>query len=246
MTGRNEFNVLCTTIKTILKQKKITYRALAQNVGISESGLKKILGGKDASFSRLTQIADSLDLTLSDLLAENDSGTFEDVSFTPEQEKFFLVDRGHFSLYWLLMYERVSFEAATRKLGFAEKDARKILKKMEALNLVRIKANGQIKLPKISRIRWVGEGPFVEKIYQNWAAKIIRDLARPASKLNANELFIIRYLKLHENTYSELLRAQRDLEIEYIKKAVREMNLNLPKMKMVRWVTAIDDRSFVE
>lgn len=246
MRGGNEFKALCAAIKRILKQKKITYRDLARNIGISESGLKKILGGDDASFGRLVQIADSLDLSLADLLGEQASGSFEDVAFTPEQEKFFLKNMSHFFLYWLLVYERVEQDEAARRLVLTAKELRQFLGKLDDLGLLRLSTNGKVILPKVARIRWVGEGPFVEKLYQDWAVNTVRDLAHPASRLNSRELFIIRYFKLREESYEEFLRAQRNLEVEFVRKSIREMNLNLPKMKMVRWVTAIDDRSFVD
>lgn len=245
MKAGNEFKLLCNSIKRALKQQKISYRELAVRIGMSESGLKKILGGTDASFQRLAQIADALGLTLADLMTENDKGHLEDVTFTEVQEQFLVKNIDYFKFYWKLVYERMSVEEIEKTYGLSSKDSFRYLKKLDELGMIVLGPQKRLKLPPLARIRWAGGGPLVERLYQEWGAAAVREVGRPLDRLGGNELFIIRYFKLQENSYKEFIRAQRDLEAEFVKRAIREMALNMPKMKLVRWVTAIDDKSFV-
>lgn len=245
MKARNEYKLLCRSIKNALKMQKVTYRELAAKIGMSESGLKKILGGDDASFQRLAQIADALGLTLTDLMNESDKRNLENVSFTEEQERFLVKNIDCFHYYWKLVYERMSVEEIETEYGLSPKESFGYLKKLDELGMIGLGPQRRLKLPPLARIRWAGGGPLVEKLYQDWGVATVRALARPLDKLGENELFIIRYFKLQENSYEEFLKAHRELEAEFVKRAIREMALNLPKMKLVRWVTAVDDKSFL-
>jgi transcriptional regulator with XRE-family HTH domain len=246
MKASAEYRLLCDSIKKLLRKRGLNYRELAGRMGMSESGLKKILSGPDTSFQRLVQIADALGVTVADLLAHQDRGAFDDVSFTDEQQQFFVKNMPCFYFYWRLVYERVPLAEAEKLQGLTPRDSFRWLKKLDELGLVRLGAQGKVRLPRVTKIRWVGGGPLVEKLYREWAQNAVRDLAKPGEKQAPSELFIIRYLKLDENSYNEFLRAQRELENEFVRRAIREMNLNLPKMKNVRWVTAIDDKSYVD
>lgn len=207
---------------------------------------KVLCEGSDASFSRLSAIAEAIGVSLTDLLSGDAEDTFTDVTFTNDQQDYFLRELRCFYFFWALVYERETVKEAERRLGLDSKTSTRYLRKLEDLDLIGVGPQNKLRLPRLTRIRWVGQGPLIERIYQDWGAQTVRDLARPSSKLPPSALFIIRYFKLRESSYEEFLRAQRDLEAEFVKRAIREMSLDLPKMKTVRWVTAIDDKSFLD
>ena len=54
--------VISLKIKKIMKAKKLKYSDLASHLEMSESGVKKLLSGKDLSMTKLSLIADFLEL----------------------------------------------------------------------------------------------------------------------------------------------------------------------------------------
>lgn len=109
--------------------------------------------------------------------------------------------------------------------------------------LIKLRPGGQISLPAIKPIRWVGDGPLIRRLYRDWSIRLIEKLARPI--LGVNEYFLIRYLKMTPQTYQEFLSAQRSLEKEFVRRSIYEMQTHPERVQHVRWVSAIDDESFV-
>ena len=62
---------ILATLKTALKGSKMTYRGLAEQLEMSESGVKKMLNGSDVSLGRLLQICDVLQVPLSEVVASS-------------------------------------------------------------------------------------------------------------------------------------------------------------------------------
>jgi hypothetical protein len=83
------------------------------------------------------------------------------------------------------------------------------IKALEKRGLIGFSKNGQIKLPRIAPIYWSGTGPLIEKLYREWGAATVRHLARPKNDLGENELFIIHYRQLSEESYRDFLQAHR-------------------------------------
>lgn len=68
-----EFPLIAKELKSILKARRIKYAELAPRLGMSESGLKKLLNGVDCSLSKLGQVCDELDISMSSLIARRRS-----------------------------------------------------------------------------------------------------------------------------------------------------------------------------
>jgi DNA-binding Xre family transcriptional regulator/DNA-binding PadR family transcriptional regulator len=74
-------------IKQLLRQRKLTYRQLAQRIGMSHSGLKKLLNAEDLPLSRLGAICAALDLSLAEFFREVDGERRRLLHLTPAQEQ---------------------------------------------------------------------------------------------------------------------------------------------------------------
>jgi transcriptional regulator with XRE-family HTH domain len=243
MGAENEFRRICRAIARIRKAKKVSYRELAARIRMSESGLKKIFSGQDASFQRIAQICEALGVSMNAVMNEIDGADFHEVSFSSDQQTFFLSHMDHFYFYWKLVYERVSVDEIERLFHLTPRETAKYLKSLADLGMIKAGAGRKPKIPDVARIRWAGHGPLVQKVYREWGVETTRHLAR--TQLSEKELFIIRCFKLQESSYKELLEAQRELETRFVKQAIREMSLDLPGLQNVRWVAAIDDKSFI-
>ena len=56
----NEVQAILSTVKTMLKNRSTNYSEFAVLMGMSESGVKKMLNGDDCSMSRLIQMSNVL------------------------------------------------------------------------------------------------------------------------------------------------------------------------------------------
>ncbi len=237
---QNEYKAVVQNLKDMMREQKITHRELAHGIGMSESGVKKVLGASDGSFQRLLEICRYLGVELSDLLAE---GKVRDVQFTEPQQSLFLKSMNLFRYYWMLVYERAPLAEAQKYLKLSYPEVIEFQKKLEQAGLIRILPGGRVRLPSIKAVRWVGGGPLVRKLYSEWTAKFIESVANP--DLPDGKMFLIRYFKMKPKTYRDLIEAQRAIEKEFVRRSVHEMRAGTSDLQHVRWMAAIDDESFI-
>lgn len=239
-----EFKSILAALKKILRERGISYADLAQKVGLSESGIKKIFGSRDCSYGRLSQIAKALGLRMVDLLDEIDRSELRGVQFSPKQQDYFLKNIRVFRFFVKLVVERQSISEIQKEFQLKEKDIFSLLKKLDDIGLVQLLPKGEVKLPRLSLVKDFGPGPLLSKIYQEWGQSIVHELAHP--KFQGSGQFIVRCLKMKEDTYQELLARLLEIEKEFLKRAVREMSVSTLKLKSVRWIWMTDDQSFIK
>ena len=82
----NEYRGAVTALKTILKERKITYRELGEGIGLTESGVKKAFAARDGSFQRLIEICRFVGVSIVEIL---DKESIKSVSYSLDQQKAF-------------------------------------------------------------------------------------------------------------------------------------------------------------
>ncbi|OQW50847.1 MAG: hypothetical protein A4S09_11005 [Proteobacteria bacterium SG_bin7] len=237
------FEEISQLVKQKMKSQGLTYRELAGRLQMSESGVKKIFAAKDISVLRLNSICQAIGIRFSDLIHSIESRDVVEVSFTQEQENFFVKNMEYFYFYWKLVYERKAVEEIAEEFSLSLKTINGYLKKLNSLGLVRFTSTGVLRIPPVQSVYWVGKGPLVEKIYQNFSQQMMVELAHP--NLSSDESFILRYYKVRPSTFNDLKAALKKLEEEFLARTVREMRMNSRGLKDVRWISALDTKSFV-
>lgn len=241
--GRNQYEAATATLKLELKRQKLTYRDLAKRVGLSESGMKKILTAKDGSFQRLAEICDALGLAMRDLMEGHDEGML-DLAYTESQQEFLLAQPQAFRLYWALVYERRNLPEAEKIAMVDSKQSFSLLRRLDQLQLLELLPQGRVRVPAVRQIRWVGGGPLVKKMYRDWTRAFLDRVATPDPPPGA--FFLTRYFRASQRTADELTQALRDLEAEFVRRAIREMRTEAPGLVHLRWIAAVDNRSYLE
>lgn len=237
----NEYRNAIQALKRVLKERKITYRQLGSEIGMTESGIKKIFAAKDGSFQRLVEICRVVGVSIVEII---DDGKIKSVTYSNEQQAAFLKDPDLFFLYWCLVYERRTFENAKEALGLSEERAFKLARTLDVLKLIRLLPENKIRIPSIKAIRWEGDGEFTQKIYRSWSKNLINSFTKPVS--SENEFFQVRYMQMKKSTYQEFLSALKALEEEFVRRSIYEMRTSPGSLNHVRWLVASDNRSFVE
>lgn len=239
---RSEYEVAMKVVKAALKRQKITYADLAKRLKLSESGMKKILSAKDGSFQRLAEICAELGLAMRDLLAGEDQT--QEISFSLAQQEYLAGNTAALRLYWALVYERRPLPEAEKLAGVSSKEVFSILRKLDQLNLLELLPANRLRIPAVRPVRWVGDGPLIRKLHREWSAGFVKSVARPVPE--EGELFISRYFRASRRTAEELQAAIKDLESEFLRRAIKEMRTESPDLIHLRWVSAVDTKSYLE
>lgn len=232
---------MINNLKIYLKKRKLSYRILAREIGMSESGLKKLMNAKDISLQRLVNICQVLGISVADLIKDEEVSR---VSFSSQQELEFEKNPILFQVYWLLVYERRSADKIQTALRLNKGEMFKLLRKLDKINLIKISENDRLIIPTIKAISWTGQSHFIRKLYKEWSLNFLEKIAKPYSE-SSDEHYTIRYLQMRKETYKEMINAMKKLEKDYIHQAIHEMRLNFDDLQHVRWVMASDNLSFI-
>jgi transcriptional regulator with XRE-family HTH domain len=242
--SQGEFKALITLIKNVLKERRISYAELAKQMNLSESGLKKIFSSDDVSFGRMSQITSILGLRLTDLLNEIESKDTHSIVFSDEEQKYFLKNPDAFHFFVRLLIERKSAEEIQEEFKLTAAATFKLLQKLDAFGWIQLLPENKIKLPPLSLVKDFGSGPLLDHIYQEWSKDTVQLLAKPENQKTGK--FIIRCLRMKDSTYQEFLLRLKELEMDLLKTAIREMQVSNKNLKTMRWISLTEQTSFVQ
>jgi len=249
---RTEYQIATDSLKITLKRQKMTYKELARKLKLSESGVKKILSARDGSFQRLAQICKELGFAMSELL-RSEHETMYDVSYSSSQQEYLVSTPKALRLYWALVYERRTLQESKKIAALSDRETFSILRKLDLLRLLELLPGDHLRLPPVRPVRWVGGGPLVTKIYQEWSLKLLHAAAssiRKPRESQADErkdsFFLMRYFRASSQTRNELITALRELEAEFTRRAIQDMRSEAPDLGHLRWIAAIDGKSYLD
>lgn len=149
-------------LKILLKNKGWTYGDLAEALGCSLPTVKRILGPEELTLSRLLQICEILETTLSDL--ERLAGARElepSAGFTDEQEEF-LAKHPNFLAFLSLLYAGDSPEKISREFGLTKRSQELYLLRLEKHEFLSVDAKGRARLKLKKMPAWKATGPLAK------------------------------------------------------------------------------------
>lgn len=217
------------TLKQILRTKKISYQHLADELGLSESGVKKLFNASDLSMKRLNQIADAIAVPVLEILQLAEEQKIKHVTFTARQEEAFLADEMLFRVFWHLTVEEKSVAEilGLEKLSVERMD--KYLIKLETRGLIRKSKSGKIYKTHNGLIRWSNDGKLLKKLNAEWSKSTLeKALAHVSDPEYFHRLSYFRLsAEAKEDFYNELnsviLKYARRSNREKIQKSARDL-----------------------
>lgn len=175
-----EPSLLFNTLQSLLKQRRLTYRDLAEHLKMSESGVKKLFASRDCALSKLSDICDFLSVSMDELFAAAARPPIPEVTLTEAQQVFLLNNPGCFAFYWLLTIERLSVKQIQSRYGLQPVRARRFIHQLDDLDLIMLLQPGdRIRLPASPLIRWTDQGPLVAHLNRVWSKTLCEDAAPP-------------------------------------------------------------------
>lgn len=204
---------VCETLKYTLKQQSITYKALAQQLEMSEANVKRMFSLKQFSLARLEEICAVASISLSDLflLVENQKKKL--VQLTSEQEQE-LIDNTKLFLVAACVRDGWSFDEIILHYQIDQFECVKLMAKLDRLKMIQLLPNNQYKMLISQNFQWLPNGPLEKYMDKNGIAKFMA-----SSFVGENSFrFYIR------GTYSQTSTNIIERKLNQLKKEVALLN----------------------
>ena len=242
MSSQFLINEIKATIKSLLKNKKMSYQQVANHLNCSLSTVKRILGKEELALSRLLEICELLGLSMGELeKLAGDRKKKEILNFTISQEEFFADNPEYFNYYQLLHSGKSPKQIAkSNKLNKLSSD--KYLRELENIGVITISPKGKISFKYKSSPDWIERGPLMQAFYRH-IINSARDyfLSRITHNLHVDPLgdeeLMVRFhiLDASNNTLKDFLKSLQKLINELDTKAGMEAKY-LPKKDLAAGV----------
>lgn len=162
---------LLEIIKKYLKVKGITYRHLANEMGLSETSIKRLFANNAFSLERLEKICQILDLDLFDLVVmARQQNQNEKNSLTPDQEQALADDPKLMSVFYFLI-NGWSVDYIVSEYQISKEECTRMLIRLDRLGLIELHADNRVRLKVAKNVFWQKDGPLWRLYYQ----KIMED-----------------------------------------------------------------------
>jgi DNA-binding Xre family transcriptional regulator len=220
-------------VKKALKARRMTYAELAKPLGMSESGVKKLLAGGSCSLGRLLAICEAIGVSLEDLAREATAAprSGEVAVLTPKQEDFFLENPKFFFFLWELTGNDFDAAAVARAHGLDARALRVYLTTLQALGCVRVLRDGRVRDAQGFRKGLLMTHRLAQLTTRPQQDAMLRIARTPPSKgvdpgdpLSGRRPWVSgpSLLRLREDSVRELKETLRGLAMEFERRARRE------------------------
>lgn len=213
-------NSVVEMLKKVLKVKKITYKMLADELAMSESGVKKLLTSKDISLTRVEQITRLIGLSLADLFQIADESEVKNVRLSPKQENALFENNLLFRVYWFLAVEEKTLDVIKKSEKLTVDQLQRNLMKLENLDLIKIGKNQRVVSVHKGLFRWASDGPLVKKLNHEWSENTLKKVLN--HKKSADHLHRLSYLRLSEKSKTAFYDRLNELVNEFARLSQRE------------------------
>lgn len=201
------FSRIAPLLKKAARQRRMTYRSLGTALGLTESGVKKLLNGPDCSANRLAEICAILDLDLGDLVSRAAEPREERADLDEGTQAWLLANPAALELWWRITAEGLTASAAADLMGMTRPRLRKTLRALENRSLIRYGGvdDTSSRLPAIWRLR--SPGPLQERVIRDWTSAALQ--RAQASYGNPGHWLTIIYERVDPEAVLEFERTVR-------------------------------------
>ncbi len=162
----NQNNKLIDELKVALKEKNITYKAIALHLELSEGSIKRIFSNHDFTLHRLEEVCSLVDLELFDLLErikEKELST----EILPIEHETELVSDIQLLLTAHLLINKWTVNQILSNYEIDRLNMIQLLSKLDAMRIIDYLPGERVRL-KISRnFKWINKGPIQEFFNSN-------------------------------------------------------------------------------
>jgi DNA-binding Xre family transcriptional regulator len=211
-----ERDLIVAELKRALRERGLTYAAVAQQLSLSLASVKRLFARGDFSLLRLERICELLDLSLREILeraAERGAPTNQ---LTLLQEREIVSDPKLFLVTWLLL-NRMSVPDITRLYRFSEREIERWLIRLDRLRVIELQPGNRVRLLVSRRFSWRPGGPVQRYIHD----KLLREFLSSAF-IRAPEEFFFHGAMVSDAVQDQLKRVLQHAARECMELIERE------------------------
>lgn len=203
-------------LKTILKDRGMSYRDLSVEMRVSESSVKRLMSSRKMSLNELERVCRFLDVPPNEILQLAFEARSELVSLTWEQEDFLCRNPKTDYIFLRLMFG-FSPEQIAREMNLPAREFNLRVKSLERNSLVKIRRNGAISALKRGPFSWVPDGPFEKKFKHQFFTFVSGVFARKLQAGDQNCLAHAFELYISEESGRKLVFELNEILLKYKK-----------------------------
>ena len=153
------------TLKQQLKRRGITYRALAERLGLSESAVKHMFSTGNLSLKRLDQLCAVLELDIGELvnIAADHESRIEELPADLERE---LVGDIRLLLVAYCLVNYWTFDEILEKYDISPREGLKLLVRLDRMKLIELQPGNRVRLLISNNFDWQKNGA-IEKFFRS-------------------------------------------------------------------------------
>jgi DNA-binding Xre family transcriptional regulator len=156
---------LIDALKRELRARGITYRALAGQLGLSESAIKHMFSSGNFSLRRLDEVCDVLELDIGDLVNISEAHKHRIEQLSEEQEREIMSDmRLLLVAYCLLNYW--TFEEIIARYDITPEQGVRYLRKLDRMKFIELQPGDRVRLLLAPNFGWRENGP-IERFFRS-------------------------------------------------------------------------------
>jgi transcriptional regulator with XRE-family HTH domain len=148
-------------LRSELKAQGLTYRTLAQRIGLSESSVKRLFSEQDMPLSRLAQIGAAAGLSFEELLARAAQVVPELTQLTLEQERALVADP-KLLMVALCCLSQWRYEQMLDTYALSAAEVVIALTRLDRLGLIVLKPGNRYRLAVGRGFHWRRQGPIMD------------------------------------------------------------------------------------
>ncbi len=161
------------SIRALLRQRGMTYRQLADALGVSEPTIKRDFSRSDFSLSRLDRICEALEVSLADLVRGASAPGVALTQLSEQQERALVRDPRLLVVTYLLVNDWKLAEV-TSVFALDENQLVSVLLRLDALRIVTYRPPNRIKKLTARNFSWRKDGPVHEFFLTRVAPEFLR------------------------------------------------------------------------
>jgi transcriptional regulator with XRE-family HTH domain len=214
-----EHLIYIEAIKKALKSRGLTYEELASSLQMTESGVKKMLNGKDISIQRIIQICKVLDILPGQIFSLSEKSSLPILHLSDKQQEALIHDRKLLAIYWLLTIEKKSFDQIVLQLKTTPSELKIRLQKLVTLDLV-TQRRSQFFPKHQGKFRWPDDSKLARVLNSEWSQHTLKKALSFKDPQDTYHRFAA--LKLSEASYRKYQQRFYEIFEEMAQQSERE------------------------
>jgi len=236
--NRQESSALIQVLKTALKTRGLSYRALAKQLKVSEPTMKRFFGSdSEPSLERILAICDCLGLSFFDVAEAARHGASPNTFLSAAQEEHFAKHPGQFGIFRDL-YSGHSPAVVMRRWKLSSPVFYRLLRELERQELLEVLADNRVRFKVRGVVRWSHTGPMTKKLVPEQNEKFFSFVYQNMGK--ATTSFLTSETWMTPKTFEELCRDWQEIGRRYRERGLLETQ-TFPKDQLlsVRFAGAV-------